>query len=608
MDDRIHGRSMYHPSQQFRQKETPPPPKPKLRLPKLGKVAYGILGAIVALLLLSALFLGDFRFLLARIPSATGFPLGSRTYLVLFQNNYELRPTGGFISTYGELTFKHGIYRGIEFHDVYGPIDDHDTVEPPLVLAALLDGEGYQGHTFRDANFDPDFRISQDELIEFYQLTNPKQKIDGIIAADFTFLEQLVGLYEPLTVDGLELTEANLFETLSSVASDIDRHNEEALATRKNVAGPIVKKVIRKSVWPWRLRRVTQLTAQAFEEKHLLAAFDRRGLRKSFEKRNWDGALPSSNSGDFLAINDANYGGMKSNRYITRDVLYELEVTSATDVLGQPVVRATTTVTLAHNGGYNVPLSGPYTGYLRVMIPLGADIESAYSISEEREDAQVIGELIELEPGDSITYSYSYELPEYVWQDEQYSLHLHKQPGTDADRYRVVVRVPEGLSLAGDSWDVRENVAFYDTALSTDQDLSFHLLADQNPPRIVFHEITDLNEMTIIFNEPLGPESAQNPLNYDIQDLNYIDQESDALVIEGIRVEGNTVILSTSGMSETPDERYSVTLRDIRDRSSNYITPNPRSVTVIQRTYETEEEEEEIIEEEALPEEEVVTE
>lgn len=135
------------------------------------------------------------------------------------------------------------------------------------------------------------------------------------------------------------------------------------------------------------------LLAQGFEEKHVLAAFERSGLKKAFAKRNWDGALPKSDAGDFLVVNDANYGGMKSNRYLTRDIQYELDVTKATDVLGNPVINATVSITLSHEGIWNVPLSGTYTGYLRTMIPLGAEITSGSTITEDREDSYVLGEL-----------------------------------------------------------------------------------------------------------------------------------------------------------------------------------------------------------------------
>ena len=587
MYDRSYGSSGYQPARRSRVSPTDSSAfKKQKTLAK--KILYALLALLAILFFFVWLFLGDFRFLLWRYPSLSGFPFGSRTYLVLFQNNYELRPTGGFISSYGELTFQSGFYTGMEFYDVYGEIDDHDPAEPPLVLSALLDGEGYQGHTFRDANFDPDFRLSKDELVEFYQLTNPETRVDGVLAADFTFLEDLVALYEPLSVEEYELTKANLFETLSSVVSDIDRHNEEALANRKDIAAPLIKKIIFKSlILPWRLLTVRDLLSQAFEEKHVLAAFNRSGLQKSFNKRGWDGALPQSDLGDFLAINEGNYGGMKSDRYLTRDVQYELEVTGQTDVLGNPVMKAHVTVTLSHEGGFNIPLSGPYTGYLRTMIPIGSNVELGGTVSEDREDVFVLGEMVELQPGESVSYSYSYELPEYVWSDSVYYLHLHKQPGTNDDRYRVIVKLPQGASMSSDSFEVRENIGFFDSPLTVDTNLSFSILEDENPPRIVSHELTAMNEITVVFNEPLNVDHASDPLNFDIIDTNYENADvTDTLLIVSIRVDGSAAILTTAGMTEQVEERYEVILRGLTDTKGNLITPNPRSVTVVQRNLE----------------------
>lgn len=537
------------------------------------------------LLFLAWLSMGEFRFLFWRFPSLTGFPFGNRTYLVLFQNNYELRPTGGFISTYGELHFSHGLYTGLDFYDVYGSIDDHDYVAPPLVMGALLSGEGYQGATFRDANFDPDFRLSKDELIRFYQMTNPDTQIDGVVAADFTFLEELVGLYEPLEVDGYSLTQKNLFETLSSAVSDIDRHNEEALANRKNITGPLVKSIITKSViLPWRLFTIRDLVAEGFEEKHLLAAFNRSGLQSSFHYRAWDGALPQSDLGDFLVVNEGNFGGMKSDRYITRDIRYELDILSQSDVRGNPVVDATVTVTLSHEGGYNTPLSGPYKGYLRTMIPLGSDIVQGASVTEDRDDVYVLGEMVEMAPGESVSYTYKYRLPEYVWSNGTYYLHLQKQPGTNADDYKVVVRVPQGMSIDSEEFSVRENVAFFGTNLNKDTNLNFSLAGDENPPRIVSHEITAMNEVTVVFNESLNVEHAGDPMNYQVMDMNYANADiTDEIHIDSIRVDGSAVILTLSGMTEQPEERYELKLRGITDTHGNDITPDPRTVTVVQR-------------------------
>lgn len=590
MYNRQYGSSGYRPSHHNHREE----PKKKgfkfkpakfLNKFKADGVVKWVLAIAAVLLILLWLCLGSFRFMLTRVPAFTGFIFGNRNYIVLFQNNYELRPTGGFISTYGILKFRHGIPAGIEFSDVYGDIDDHDYVEPPLVLGALLNGEGYQGHTFRDANFDPDLTISKEDLLEFYALSYPDTRIDGVIAADFTMLENLVELYEPMFVEGFELTHDNLFETLSTAVSDIDRHNEEALANRKNVTSPIVKKVIKKSViLPWRLNKFLKVVEQGFNEKHVLANFNRRRLSRAYAKRGWDGSLPNPDRGDALIINDSNYGGMKSNRYITRDVQYELEVSDARDVLGNPVVTGNLQITLSHEGIWNIPLSGPYTGYLRALIPLGSDVVQGSSVTETREDFEVLGELVELAPGESVTYNYTFVLPEHVWDDGVYTLDLHKQPGTDADHYRVIVKVPQGKSVKAEGFDVRENVAFFETNLLEDEMLSFAVLPDSNPPRIVSHELTALNEITIVFNEAVGVDHAGDPLKYQITDTNYTNgNQTDPLLIENIRVDGAAVIITTSGMSVQPEERYAVELRGLKDLSGNTIEPSPRTITVIQR-------------------------
>lgn len=548
------------------------------------KILKWVAVVLASLLILLWFFLGRFSFMIPHAFSLSGFPFGTRNYIVLFQNNYELRPTGGFISTYGLLKFSHGIYKGIEFHDVYGEIDEHEYVEPPLVLAALLKGEGYKGHNFRDANFDPDFTKSKDEIINFYNMVFPDTRIDGVIAGDFTLLENMVALYEPLKVEDYEFTKANLFETLSTVVSDIDRHSEEALKNRKNISAEIVKKIIAKTlILPWRINSVLDTLARALDEKHLLASFTRSGLANAFAKRDWDGALPGSKSGDFVAVSDANYGGMKSNRYITRDVSYELNVSGAEDILGNPIVTAKVTIQIKHNGIWNIPLSGPYTGYLRTLIPLGSDVKAGGTVNEVREDAMVLGQLLEIPVGGEATYTYEYQLPEYVWVDGVYSLRLQKQPGTLADHYRVIVKAPQGQSIESPYFDVRENVAFYETNLLTDQNLSFTLLPDKNSPRIVSHEITALNEITIVFNEQVSVDFAGDSLNYQITDMNFTHPTaSDTIQITNIRVDGSAVIISTEGMTDQPEERYEVVLKNIRDLAGNLITPSPRTVTVIQ--------------------------
>ncbi len=550
---------------------------PKVLLALLGLFFFGIW-----------FFLGEFRFMFWRAPSFTGFPFSSRNYLILFQNNYELRPTGGFISTYGELTFAHGFYTGLTLHDVYGEIDDHAREAAPLVVSTLLEDPNYQGHSFRDANFDPDFRITKDELIRFYTLTHPEAEVDGILAVDFHFLEQWLKAYEPLVLEQYEskpLTSDNLFEVLSAQVSDVDRHSLEVLSQRKDIQKPLVTTLIKKTlIFPWRITAFLDLMAQNFREKHLLATFNLKGLQNSFHYRAWDGALPQSDAGDFLAINLANYGGMKGDRYLKKDVQLELEASSERDILSNPIVKAKVTVTLSHEGFYDAPFSGDYAGYLRVMIPRGSKILKGGSVSENRSDSEVLGEIVRLKPGETMQLTYEYELPEYVWQNGVYTLHLHKQPGTEADQVRVVLHAPVGMSWIAPEFDVRESTAFYDVDLATDVNLSFELKSDTAAPRLLSNELTALNEITVEFNEPLQSQGAALVSNYQVIDLNQGNPNvTDSVTVIGARAEGRFLIITTEGMTAQPEEFYEVVLVNIADRQGNVQSPEARTVTVVQR-------------------------
>ncbi len=353
-----------------------------------------------------------------------------------------------------------------------------------------------------------------------------------------------------------------------------------------------MQKLITKTwILPWRLLTFRDLLAEAFREKHALAAFSRSGLASSFRFRNWDGALPQSDMGDFLAVNEGNYGGMKSDRYLTRDVQYELEVTDQKDVIGNPIVKATVQITLSHEGGNNPPLSGTYTGFLRTLIPLGAKVEVGSDITEQRDDSEVLGELVTLQPGESKTFTYTYELPEYVWNDGVYYLHLNKQAGTDQDHYRVIIKAPDGMGLSAPTFDVREGVAFLDVNLLADVNLSFSLLPDSKPPHLVSSQITALNQITLVFNEALDSLYAQDTSNFLVTDLNEVSETTDEVTVLSAALQGNTVLLTTSGMTAQDKESYEVVLTSLSDTHGNMQNPDPSSTTVVQKNLPVEPEE-----------------
>lgn len=549
------------------------------------KIVLHILAGFVLLAILWLVSaLGALRTFIPNTLQITGWPGTTRNYLILFQNDTELRATGGFITAYAFLEFKNGFPVGISFNDVYGEIDDHEYISPPYPMNELLEknSDTYAGHSFRDANYNPDFKEAADDILSFFHKTYYDTEIDGVFAINFSVLEDMVGLYEPVKAGNLDLTKENLFETLETAVSDIDRHNLEALSTRKDIIKEFAYGTLKEMIFsPWQWRNLSDVITENLNEKDILLNFENHSLAQKASHYNWDGAFPEpdeENPFDVLAINVSNFGGMKSDRYITREVHYNIDLSDQNPI-------ATAEVTLRHHGDYNVPLSGEYKGYVRVFAPEGATLMSSGSSVEERIDSYVgWGDIVKFQPGESVTLTYQIALNPATIQDDLYRLKVVKQPGTENDYYEITVKTPNGSTLESNQFDVRENIAFFKGILANDKNLLLNISPDKAGPRIFYHELNALNQIDIAFAESVDVESAGDPLNYEIIDLDYANNDiHDEIYIDYIDVWDGHVRLHTRGMDYQDEEHFQIKMRNIRDLNGNLITPNPRTITVVQR-------------------------
>src|SRR3989338_3082021 len=134
-----------------------------------------------------------------------------KTYLVLFQNSTELRPTGGFIGSYGLLTFEKGKLLDFSVEDIYAADGQlKGFVEPPEPIKEFL---GQSTWFFRDSNWDPDFTVSAERAEWFLQKTT-NRNVDGTIAVNLPAVKFLLEAIGPLTLSDYneEVSAENLFD------------------------------------------------------------------------------------------------------------------------------------------------------------------------------------------------------------------------------------------------------------------------------------------------------------------------------------------------------------------------------------------------------------
>ncbi|MDP2933693.1 MAG: DUF4012 domain-containing protein, partial [bacterium] len=133
-----------------------------------------------------------------------------KTYLLLFQNNRELRATGGFIGTYGLATFQSGKLTNLKIETVYNPDGQlKKTIPPPGPLQRFLTSRW----AMRDSNWFFSFPDSARKAGEFLKLETGVAA-DGVIAITPRLFENLLRLTGPISMPayGVVLTAENFVD------------------------------------------------------------------------------------------------------------------------------------------------------------------------------------------------------------------------------------------------------------------------------------------------------------------------------------------------------------------------------------------------------------
>ncbi len=368
--------------------------------------------------------------LMGGLPDVFGFG-GARSYLLLFQNSNELRPTGGFIGTLGLLKIKNGGIESLSVEDVY-PRDERlkgFDLEPPAPLRAVTSTFG-----IRDANFNPDFPMSVKTIRELYEKAGGGS-VDGVIALTPRVLEDLLRLTGPIY-----LTSRNVVLSADNVATLLENSDPE----RGKIGLPNPGKELIREATPLLLARLLNGSAELraklgklfvdyLREREILLALDNPKIASVLSEFRFDGALQGKAvSGDYLYINRANLGGRKSSRNLVSQIDY------LATVQNDGRMQALINLNFRHQGSYVFP-DGSNRDFLRLYVPLGSRLLgiSGQDKNEPPDEGlennmTVFSFWLTTEPGQTRTVSISYELPfklDFRRGLANYKLYLEKQPG-----------------------------------------------------------------------------------------------------------------------------------------------------------------------------------
>lgn len=393
-----------------------------------------------------------------------------QTYLLLFQNSMELRPTGGFIGSLGVARFSGGVMEDLQVRDVYevdGQLKGH--VDPPPPLRDLM---GQEHWYLRDSNWDPDFPASAAKALWFYE-KETGVRVDGVIGVSVPFVVNLLKATGPLVLSDLNdrITAENFFgKSLLYTQTDFFPGSTQ----KKDFLGYLSQALMTQlfSRNGASSTKVLKATIEAFEGHDLLLYFDDQKLETIAKRYGWAGEAPASVggcasvsgetlcTGDRIYFTEANIGVNKVNYFMKREVLHQVTLAQDGTTGHTLTVRFKNSSRDGQNGG------GAYRTYLQLFIPEDATIQTVIVDGEELNElkphkktladlpywevlttgeAKKIGIALEVLPGadGQVLISYQRQLP-FVFEAGRgrYRLFVQKQPGVASGQWQTVVTYP----------------------------------------------------------------------------------------------------------------------------------------------------------------------
>ncbi len=385
---------------------------------------------------------------------------GAKTYLVLLQNNMELRPTGGFIGSFAKVSFEGGKLKKLEVNDIYA-IDGQlkINVEPPVELKTDL---GQKNWFLRDSNWEADFPTSARQA-EWFYTKETTERVDGVFALDISATQELLAV-----LGGVDLSDYNEKISSDNLFEKAVTHAEMSFfpgsSAKKSFLTALTQEVFNKLFfvphqnWPG----IVSALGKSLDQKHISIYLNDPKLFAYLNSQNWTNALPRQSSlqtdsfEDFIALVEANLGANKSNYYLDRN--YNLETVIGKDGEVSHKLR----ISYTNRSPSDTFPAGKYKNRLRIYLPFGAKLTKGLwgekDLSHEVKSFVDYGRsgysmLLELAPKEQKTLVLDFQIPgklEFKAGKAKYKLNILKQAGTLKDPFLWRISYPINYSLASE--------------------------------------------------------------------------------------------------------------------------------------------------------------
>ncbi len=433
---------------------------------------------------------------------------GPRKYMFLFQNNHEMRATGGFIGSYGIMKIKDGQVENLHIDGIYNP-DGQLTVDviPPTPIRKI--SAGWSTH---DANWFPNFPTSAEKIAWFYEKTGGPT-VDGIITLTPNVLQKILAITGPIEMKEYDVT-VDKDNFVEEVQNEVEVDFDLEVNQPKRIISDLTPEILNQLLGAKDLKKVAGVFAvleESLREKHMLFYSFDGDIQNLISENGWSGEVLQTEK-DYLMVINSNINGYKTDGVVDEEIFHEAEIMPNGAVVNTVKIRRT------HNGGdtdyewWNKVNSN----YMRVYVPLGSKLlsvsgqtrdivkdpldykalgfktdpdverqEKEMTIDEdsgthiyEEDNKTVFGNWVYVSPKEVVEIEYKYMLPfemDFNKNEERadsYSLLIQKQPGSAGSKFESEIKTYSGVEVVWknpEKVEIKKNRMNYKTTLSQDK-------------------------------------------------------------------------------------------------------------------------------------------
>lgn len=360
-------------------------------------------------------------------------------YLVLLQNNAELRGSGGFLGSFAIVKIENSKIKDYYFESNIYKVDNEFNGKTPFLLPDFMQEVFKEGKslTIHNSNYQADFPSSASLIKELYELEY-QDNISGVIAINASVISDLLKLTGEINVpqENISINSNNFYNILQSkidqdyFREDTNLEINEPKSILKNAINPLFAKASKVSYF-----KLFSFSKKQIQEKQIQFWFD-DDRQEIVHKNNIAGSVDKSGSEQFMVVNN-NVGGLKSSIAMKQAISLE---GSSINNLDRKIK-----ITRTHDGGeefYSANVANK--NYTTVYLPLGSKINK---ITQNNKNVSLNDAIIKQEnyltsvsywattyPNETNITEIDYLLPSNLKLGRIY---YQKQSGTEYDKVEI---------------------------------------------------------------------------------------------------------------------------------------------------------------------------